>query len=211
MRLRNHSEGFPLARRDAGLPRSAGAPFGPAPIWSKATAIIAGVLASVSVAGCAIAGPYNPDNLAADQVGGVGRVCQTVMHVQPGEEHYDACVESLSDSMQSLNRGSALQQARGHCLDEGLSPDSPGWGECELQSAERQPVAARSPNLAISGVGQMQEPGSSKSYFSTSPHDVFRREQLSCARLGFDPADGAFAGCVASLQSALFAADNPAQ
>jgi hypothetical protein len=170
-------------------------------------------LVSGSIAGCAMAGPYNPDSLAADQISGVGQVCQSVMRVRPGEEHYANCVESLSDSVQSLGQGQALQQARGDCLEKGFQPNSPGLAECELRATEATPApsAPRASGPAVSPVSQVEEPGSGKSYFSTSPRDVFRREQLSCARLGFDPAGGAFASCVASLQAALFAADNPAQ
>jgi hypothetical protein len=52
---------------------------------------------------------------------------------------------------------------------------------------------------------------SSRSYFYASEREVFRREQLSCARLGFDRGDGAFATCVADLDGRLFEANNPAQ
>jgi hypothetical protein len=54
-------------------------------------------------------------------------------------------------------------------------------------------------------------PTSSRSYFYVSQREINRREQLSCLRLGFDSADGAFADCVANLDGRLFAADNPAQ
>ena len=58
--------------------------------------------------------------------------------------------------------------------------------------------------------GPTDEPGGSRSYFYASSDDVFRREQLSCARLGLDPADGAYASCVADLEATLAAIDNPA-
>jgi hypothetical protein len=62
--------------------------------------------------------------------------------------------------------------------------------------------------LAAWNDGDVEEPRSSTSYFYASPHEVSRRVQFSCARSGFDPADGAFANCVANLASALDAADN---
>jgi hypothetical protein len=52
-------------------------------------------------------------------------------------------------------------------------------------------------------------PTSSGSNFSASFDTVLRREQHACARLGFDPAFGAFANCVADLQGALQRTDFP--
>jgi hypothetical protein len=87
--------------------------------------------------------------------------------------HYDACVLSLSDSLQSVNSGRAVQQ-----------------------------------DLAAGNAGDVEEPRSSRSYFYASPHEVSRRVKLSCARLGFDPANGAFTNCVVNLAAALDAVDN---
>ena len=166
-------------------------------------------LALVSIGACANAGTYNPSNLPLDQVASIGRICQSVMRLEPSGEQYQSCIDSLMDSAKNLNRGYALQQARASCIEKGLRPGEPGFGECELQSANVQPV--RSTVTWAPGAQDPAEPGGTKSYFYASPHDVFRREQLSCARLGFDPTDGGFGSCVAGLQSSMFEADNPSQ
>ena len=57
----------------------------------------------------------------------------------------------------------------------------------------------------------MEEPGRAKSYAYAPQSEVHRREELSCARMGMNPSSGGFAECVAGLDSALFAADNPSQ
>jgi hypothetical protein len=157
------------------------------------------VAALAGVPGWAAARSAGP---TADQLAQVGRICQSVVRIRPGEAQYVGCVSSLSDSLQSLEQGRALQQARAACLGKGLGPDSPDWGDCILQSAG-------APYPAIKAAAEAEAPGASKSYFSASPREVARREQLACARLGFDPADGAFAGCVANLAGTLFEIDNP--
>jgi hypothetical protein len=155
------------------------------------------------------AGSYNPDNLPADQVSNAGQICQSIMRLEPFEAHYQGCLASLMDSAKALNQGRALQHARADCLEKGLRSGEPGFAECELQSTDVH-RAQGGETWPVSGVG-IREPSGSKSYFYASPRDVFQREQMSCARLGFDPADGAFGSCVASLQSSMFEADHPAQ
>jgi len=88
-------------------------------VWSGVTASLAAAFALASSAGCAVAAPYNPDNLPADQVARIGEVCQSVIGVQPGEAHYVACVVSLTGSANGLGHGHALTQAR-----ETLAPKS---------------------------------------------------------------------------------------
>jgi hypothetical protein len=174
----------------------------------RLTAASVGVLACISIAGYAAAGAFNPGNAPASQVARVGRICESVIGLEPGEEHYYGCVESLSNSLQKLSQGGAVQQAHADCLDRGFRPDSPGLAECVLKSADDGPYPARETS-ELGNSGAMDEPGGSKSYFSASPHTAFQRERLACARLGFDPAYSAFDSCVADLASTLFGADNP--
>jgi hypothetical protein len=120
---------------------------------------------------------------------------------------YYACMQSLSRSMHDAARARAMNQARADCAARGDRRGSPDMAVCVLQSSEARPAAA--PDLAIRDAGV--EPAVSRSYAYASPRDSFRREQLSCARLGLDPGTGAFQSCVASLESSLFDADNPSQ
>ena len=160
------------------------------------------VASGAALASVASAAPYNPEHLPPDQVAEVDRICQSVLRVQPGEAHFVGCVESLSDSWRGLEHARALSEARATCLDRGLKPGAPDLAECELSVARTAPPAIRP-------VSTREEPVSEKSYFSASPRDVHRREELSCARLGLEPGSGGFMSCVAGLQSTLFAADNP--
>jgi hypothetical protein len=159
-------------------------------------------LVGVGLVGCAMAEPYNPDRLASGEIAGVGAICSNVMGLKPFESQYAGCVDSLSGSVSYSDRGRALWQARATCLAEGQRADTPGLAECELtRSGERRG----------SGEVDASASGPARSYFYTSPRDVHRREEAACARLGLEPTDAAFAGCVGNLQSTLFEADNPAQ
>ncbi len=150
---------------------------------------MAAAIALASIAHCARADAVNPD---AAQPADVGEICQTVIRLEPGGAQYEACVLSLAGSQRGLGRDPAVRQAQFHCLDNGLKPDSRGFAECTLQSTGAASTASRS-------------------YFYASQREVYRREQLSCVRLGFETTDSAFADCVTHLDGRLFAADNPAQ
>jgi hypothetical protein len=177
--------------------------------WPRTAATLACALAFTGIAASAAAGPYpyNPDRLDQAQLGQIGRACQAVVGVQPPESRYFACVGSLSDSARNVDRGRALHQAQNDCLTKGFRPGSPDLDVCVVQSA-RDGGAPR-PELAMSR--PMEEPGLSKTYPYASQREVHRREELSCARLGLDPASSAFASCVGGLDSALDQADNPSQ
>jgi hypothetical protein len=95
-----------------------------------------------------------------------------------------------------------------------LEPGGAQYEACVLSLAGSQRSlgrdrAVRQAQVALESSGAA--PTSSRSYFYASEREVFRREQLSCARLGFEPDDGALANCVADLDGRLFEADNPAQ
>ena len=149
----------------------------------------------------AVAAPYNPLRLPADQVAGIDRICGGVMGLSRGEQHFQSCVDSLMRDADEVDRGQDFGAARSACLSAGLSPGQPALAECELRRGE----VARTLDAPIDAdVGAPV-----KSYFYASNDEVRRRERMACARLGLEPAGAAFNSCVASLQGAMFQADNP--
>ena len=158
-------------------------------------------LAALTALGSLALGPVAGAQAYGD--GGVGQVCERVVGVSPGEKHYAACVQSLSDSMRNLRQGQGVAMARRDCLARGLTPQTPAFAECELAAAPARVSAAGDP-------GETPEPGGSRSYFMISRGTAFQRDQLACARLGFDPDQEGFSGCVADLRAALSRASEPA-
>ena len=165
------------------------------------------------VGAIAIAGMIVPAQ-AADKTGAkhlAQQICRSVIGVQPGESQFEGCTSSLSDSLESISRGRAVAQARNACFAQGLKPGNADLSLCLLRAADTtpDPAAVKLPDIAGMTAGIAADPQSSKSYFAVTPGMKFHREQQACAMLGFDPAFGAFASCVADLQSTLQTIDMP--
>jgi len=169
----------------------------------KATAAIFGVLALTGVAANAQAMSNISDNPTSGQLARARQICENIIRVQPGEEHFAGCVSSLTGSLQSAGRIHAVVLARNACFAKGLKADSTDLSLCLLQADDASPAAeaANPPGMANTieiGMKQYSEAG-----VSTSFDAVFHREQQACAQLGLDPAFGTFDSCVASLQGTL--------
>jgi hypothetical protein len=165
-------------------------------------------LAISGAVACLIAVTPTGATAQADRDGEVGRVCVSVVGVPVGEKHYVACVESLSQSLQGLREGKNRGMARRGCLTHGYLPDTPGLAECEF--ATRSASAARGLDASRGPEFPAANPGGSRSYFAVSRETAFQREQLACAKLGFDLAQSPFNDCAADLREALHRASNPA-
>ena len=180
--------------------------FKPSPSSFGASAPIAMRLAlllgAIAMAGCASAGPYNPSSLPPTQLGQVQQICHAVLGIPVGVGLATDCVGALSESAVAMSRARDLQTARQACLAKGLQPGGTELPQCEL-SAASQGADVRIDTASLDPVG--------KSYYAASQREIHRREQTACARLGYDPIDGSFAKCVASLDSALFASEHVAQ
>ena len=98
-----------------------------------------------------------------------------------------------------------MVRARNNCFAQGLKPGSSDLSLCLLQAADTAPRADDTDQLGQLNMatGKNEDQASSRYALSTSFNTVFEREQQACARLGFDPAFGAFAKCVADLQGTM--------
>ena len=100
----------------------------------------------------------------------------------------------------------------GLCRDViGLGPDEKRFFVCvgSLSNSARDFSAGPASSSPASAAGA--EPGRQKGYAYASFRELRHREELSCGRLGIEPRTDAFVSCVASLDAALFKADNPTQ
>jgi hypothetical protein len=156
--------------------------------------------AALAALACLAAPPAALASPARD--GAVGRVCAGTLGLDPGEKHYAACVQSLSGSLANLQAGQGIAAARRACAARGLTPGAAAFDECELRLADAAPASAPVSDAAPAGGG--------RSYFESSRAEAWRRDELACARLGFDPAGTAFQACVSDLRGALARASMPA-
>jgi len=164
----------------------------------RCKAAIVGVLALTGAAANAQAMSNTSDNPTSGQLAQARQICESVIRVQPGEEHFAGCVSSLTGSLQSAGRIRAVVQARNACFAEGLKPDSADLSLCLLRADGATASPSEMANTIEIGMKQ-----SSEAEVSTSFDAVFHREQQACAQLGIDPAFGTFDSCVASLQDTL--------
>jgi len=187
----------------------------------KTTLVASFVIASGGVTACVAATPFNPDRLPADQMVLVNHICRDVMglnpqesqiggvyrgspHLDPGVNHFQACVASLSDSLNATAKAEAANQAQRDCDARGLQPATAEHAQCMLQAMQSRPVI-----LTATAVTTPQtKPGPVSNFFLDSPRQTRRKTQVACAQLGLDPPDGAFARCVKRMQDNFFAIDN---
>jgi hypothetical protein len=178
-----------------------------------AASLLIGVTSIAGVAGCASAGPYNPSGLAPTQLSQVRQICSSVMGIPAGIGLSSDCVANLSSSAAALSQGRAhgvaLDEARRACLGKGLAAGDPRLAVCELSTVSDH--GAPAPGAAAASIDTAGLTTPAGSYFNASFDEVRQREQMACARLGYDPINGGFAKCVASLDSALFASQHVMQ
>lgn len=193
-------------------------------IVKSATAV-----AATLVAGCATAAPYNPKDLEAVQLDRVSQICQVAMglspseppsgvwgaaqdpHLDPGENHYEGCIASLSESLQSMNSRQALAGADANCRAQGYGQDTPGLAECVLNSqGQRRASAGVADQAAYARPSAAGLVGvKANSFYTARPHEVSLRERQACAQLGLNPLYGAFDNCVSNMDWTFYWIDNP--
>jgi hypothetical protein len=170
-----------------------------------AAGAIAGLTLAAPGAGGALAGPYNPESLPADQIGQVGEICRSIMGLGPDERAFSDCAASLSRSAAKLDRSSDLRRAREDCLVKGLRPGDPALARCEVAATSDTGAPRRASPMA----GQPHDGAPLRSYANVSWQEAHQRQRMACAALGYDPARGGFSNCVANLQATMFRARHP--
>ena len=171
----------------------------------------------------AMAAPYNPAGLAPAQLDRVERICQTTLglsphevpsnvwgaaqdpQLDPGENHFQGCVMSLSDELGRADAGRATARADADCRARGLAEGSPALAECVYHAREVGPArlqAADTP-APLAGGARLGD------FFTASPHEISRRERLACAQLGLEPGFPEHDACVAHMDDIFFRIDNP--
>jgi hypothetical protein len=197
--------------------------------WRNLTIALASVLAGANIASCASAAPYNPQNLDAARLGRIAEICQTTMglkdweapspvwgaaqdpHLDPGENHYEGCIASLSDAQRGADQDQEVARADTSCRARGYGEGSPDLAECVLHSEGARMSSAQSVDQPYHGARLSRAANRSpvSSFYTASPGEIARRERAACAELGLNPLYAAFDNCVAQMDDTFFRIDNP--
>ena len=193
----------------------------------KRWCLAASLLIATSTAAAA-ATPYNPHGLPAPQLAHIDTICRETMglspreapsgvwgaaqdpHLDPGENHYQGCVASLSDAQRNIDETREGLRADADCRARGLADSSPGLAVCVLGAqrakASHIEAAENAVNAPTAAVKASHWPGS---FLTASPRESKRRERLACAQLALEPMYPAFQACVAHMDDVFFRIDNP--
>jgi hypothetical protein len=119
----------------------------------------------------------------------VRQTCSDVMGLTVGVAEFDACGDSLAQSVLVRNDADLIARTSAHCEREGFEPGTAALAKCVVLSKR---TLAQSAFPEPAGADQQTE-----------------RMELSCAHLGLYPGSGAFKQCVTNLRNALFFVQNP--
>lgn len=157
------------------------------------------------VMGCAaFADPAVP--ATPQQASLIEATCAKIMGLRQGEYTYNACRDSLVTSVALRDQGVQSERYREDCRAQGLAEGSAALSMCILDRQNTAPahLTMASVQTAAATLSYPQnDPDAGKSYYNVTPSAHWRREQYSCAQLGFIPGSPAFTHCVASLDADL--------
>ena len=142
----------------------------------------------------------------------VRQTCRQTMGLPPGMEEFDACAESLADSLHQRIYAHRLGEAHAACERQGFADGTAAIAQCVVLSEK----TARVGNEAPAAAPRAAAPNAPAlpalthvSYFSMSNHVQDQRERLACAQLGLDPVTSEFRDCVMGIKQAIFTVQNP--
>jgi len=187
------------------------------------TATALALILGASLSSAAFGAPYNPQHLGFAQIERIDNICQTTMglndwealsnvwgaaqdpHLDPGENHYQGCVASLSDAQRDLDQDHATVRADVACRARGYREGSAGLAECVLHGQDA-PMAAEPVDEVV---GPPANPSKVGSFYTAGPHTIAQRERAACAQIGLNPVYAAFDNCVSHMDDTFYRIDNP--
>lgn len=157
------------------------------------------------IAGCAAM--TRPPAYGLDDSGAhlVRQTCKQVMGLRESLAEFDACGNSLADSVRSLREGQSIAAANRRCEEQGLVRGTPELAKCVVLTRS-EIVAAGSADPVLRDVSDAP---AGPSWFSMSAAQQSQRMELSCAELGLHPASSAFGHCLTSLKDSIVAVQYP--
>lgn len=145
-------------------------------------------------------------NITPQQTSLIEASCAKIMGLRQGEYYYDACRDSLASSVAMRDAGMRAERYREDCRGQGLAEGSAALSMCILDkqnAALANLTVASAQPVAVTLSYPQNDPDAGKNYYNVTPSAHWRREQYSCAQLGFVPGSPAFTHCVVSLDADL--------
>ena len=93
---------------------------------------------ALMVAACA-PNPADAQSSTPARVAQARQICADTMHLNPTESDHEACVDSLLQTLASLDEARLVQSDRLACMNRGLQPGTPEFAICVVD--REQPTA----------------------------------------------------------------------
>lgn len=162
----------------------------------RRTVSLAGAISLIALTGVAQAETAGTNQLSAEQVSLVQQTCSATMRIPQGFVQYDACIESLSQTLIDREEIKKLARSYDACSSETLREGTPEFALCVLN--QKNALGA-----SVSGFDTRHS-------FSESNAEQRRiLEEHACAKLGLVPGQAAFGSCVSHLDINLWSVANP--
>lgn len=191
--------------------------------------VVAMGLVLLSLGACVADRTYNPGRLGPEELGQINGLCRNVMglswaesvgppwaiggqnpYLGRWENHFQACVDTLSDSLSTSIRLELSEQSRRVCLAQGLARHGPAYAVCVLHGIDVAQASSSAPSAPIRYNAPAQTHKLSiRPFLRISPAEAKHREELACAYLGLDPLGGKFSTCMNEFANNVGNLDRP--
>jgi len=175
--------------------------------------VLAGMLSMWAVAGAAGAQAEFGLRPSAEQTALARDTCANIMRIRQGMVPFDACVDSLTETLGNRTQGEMLARSRQDCLEAGHGQDTAELAICMLDrkaahTAQWNKTQADAAPERVT-VNFTRTPSGLVSYSESTVQERHRKEEYSCAQLGILPGSAKFGQCVAELDISLRGAEIP--
>ena len=150
---------------------------------------------------------------SAEQTALAHDTCANVMRIGQGVVPFDACVDSLTETLGNRTQSEMLARSSRDCIAAGHGQETEELAICMLDrkaahTAQWNKTQADTAPERVT-VNYMRNRPGQVGYSLSTPQERRRREEYSCARLGMIPGSARFGQCVAELDISLRSAEIP--
>jgi hypothetical protein len=175
----------------------------------RRTVSLAGAISLIALTGVAQAEIAGTNQLSAEQISLVQQTCSATMRIPQGFVQYDACIESLSQTLIDREEIKKLARSYDACTSGTLREGTPEFALCVLN--QKNALGATRPSSLAPESGAERESGfdTHRSFSESNAEQRRILEEHACAKLGLVPGQAAFGSCVSHLDVNLWSVANP--